>query len=129
MSASLIDASDAWMFSISFSVYEMANPKRFWNAPRSPRCCATVTIACSTTAIVARDVDSVDTEQAKETKAMLEAVIEQDPTQLTPHVLLGMLAYGGGIEELAIQHLLFVATVNDKAGEAFYLSAVASVRR
>jgi tetratricopeptide (TPR) repeat protein len=74
-------------------------------------------------------VSKIDMQEARETKTQLETVIDHDPSKLAPHVLLGLLAYGGGNEELAIQHLLFVANVNENAGEAFYLCAVASVSK
>ena len=44
-------------------------------------------------------------------------MIEHDPTDLTAHTLLGALAYGGGREDLAIQHLLLIATVNEDEDE------------
>ena len=52
MSASRIEDSEAVMFSIAFSFARMLKARRFWKAPRSPRCWATFVIARSTLVIV-----------------------------------------------------------------------------
>jgi tetratricopeptide (TPR) repeat protein len=68
----------------------------------------------------------VDADVGKRTLEALETLVNADPTQLTPQVLMGVLCYGADQDDLAIQHLLFVGTVREdaEAGQAWYLAAV-----
>jgi predicted Ser/Thr protein kinase len=81
------------------------------------------------TPLVARAlVSDVDSKQAKTLFSALEKALNNDPTRLLCHAMLGALAYGVRRDEYAILHLLFVGTVREDMGEAFYLAAIAAAR-
>jgi Flp pilus assembly protein TadD len=84
----------------------------------------------SSTPLVARAlVKPVDAKEAKSLFAELERGLNHDPTRLLSHAMLGALAFGVRRDEYAMLHLLFVGTVREDMGEAFYLAAVAAARR
>ncbi len=73
-------------------------------------------------------VVDIDQQEAKQLFDELEMLLNQNPTRLLSHLMLGALAYGVRRDEYALQHLLFVGETRDDLGEAFYRAAVAAAR-
>jgi hypothetical protein len=73
-------------------------------------------------------VSQVKQDEAKKLFGELEQTLENDPTRLLSHALLGALAFGVRRDEYAVIHLHFVATARTDLGEAWYLGAVAAAR-